>query len=62
MEIYTDSVGNTYTWIPDDGNLMEEYYRNFDNSKSNPFAMERRTSFAVDTFNALVGLLFRKDD
>lgn len=61
METYTDSVGNTYTWIPDDGNLMEEYYRNFDNSPNNPFAMERRTSFAVNAFNALLGLLFRKE-
>lgn len=61
METYTDSIGNNYVWIPDDGNLMEEYYRNIDDSKANPFAMERRTTFAVDAFNALVELLFRKE-
>ena len=61
MEIYTDSVGNTYTWIADDGEYMERYYQEMDNSPNNPFAIERRTSFAVEAFNALLGLLFRKE-
>lgn len=62
METYTDTCGNNYIWIADDGNLMEEYYQNYDDSKANPFAMERRTSFAVNAFNALLSMLFRKDD
>ena len=61
METYTDSVGNNYVWIPDDGEYMERYYQEIDNSPNNPFAIERRTSFAVDAFNALLGLLFRKE-
>lgn len=61
METYTDACGNNYIWIADGGNLMEDYYQNFDNSPNNPFAMERRTSFAVNAFNALLGLLFRKE-
>lgn len=61
MEIYTDSVGNTYTWIADDGEYMSMYYQEIDNSESNPFAMERRTSFVINAFNAMLGLLFRKE-
>lgn len=61
METYTDSVGNTYTWIADDGEYMERYYQEIDNSPNNPFAMERRTSFVANAFNAMLSLLFRKE-
>lgn len=59
MEIYTTESGTTYMWIPDNGNYESKYYTEIDNSKNNPFAMERRCNGIVDIFNSLIGLLFK---
>ena len=59
MEIYTTESGTQYVWISDNGNYESKYYTEIDNSKNNPYAMERRCNNIANAFNALIGLLFK---